>query len=49
MLMSIYVYMYVFMPLSDKVVRDHDCFMITIIYMQVCMSLSHKISKDHAL
>ena len=33
MLMFIYVYMYVCMSFSDRVVRDHDYFMLTIIYM----------------
>lgn len=37
MLMSLYLYMYVCMSLSDKVVRDHDFFMLMFICMYVCM------------
>ena len=37
MLMSIYVYMYVCMSLSDKVVRDQDCFMLMFICIYVCI------------
>ena len=37
MLMSLYVYMYVCMSLSDRFVRDHDCFMLIFISIYVCM------------
>ena len=35
MLISLYVYMYVCMSLSDRVIRDHNCFMLMFIYMYV--------------
>ena len=36
-LMSIYVYLYVCISLSDRVIRDHDCFMLMFISIYVCM------------
>ena len=36
-LTSIYVYMYVCMPLSDRVVKDHDCLMLMFVCIYVCM------------
>ena len=40
MLMTIYVYMYVCMSLFDRVVRYHDCFVLTFICMYVCHFLT---------
>lgn len=40
--------MYIRMSLSNRVVRDHDCFMLMIIYMYACMSLSGRVIRDHA-
>jgi len=35
MLMIMYTYLY--MPLFDKVVRDHDCFKLMFVCIPVCM------------
>lgn len=37
MLMPIFVYMYVCIYLSNRVVKDHDCFMLMVIWIYVCM------------
>lgn len=49
-LMFIYVYMYVCMSLSDRVVRNHDCLMLMFIYSctYVSMSLSNNVVRDHS-
>ena len=39
MLMSIHAYMYVFMPLFDRLVIDHDDFML--VFTCICMYLRH--------
>ena len=36
-LMSIYVYMYVHMSFSDRVIRDRDCFMMMSICVYICI------------
>ena len=38
-LMFIYVYMHVHKSLSDRVIRDHECFMLMILH--ICMYLCH--------
>jgi len=45
--MSIYVYMYVSMLLSDRVIMDYDFFMLMYVCMHVCMSLSDRVVRDH--
>ena len=46
MLMSIYVYMYACMyVISDRVIIDHDCFMLMFICLYVCMYVI--VSQDH--
>ena len=49
-LMSIYVYVYICMSLSNRFIRDHDYFMIMciFIYMYVCMSLFERVVRDHS-
>jgi len=37
MLMSIYVYMYVCISLSDRVIMNHDGFMLMFICIHVCI------------
>ena len=36
------------MSLSDRIVKDHDFFMLMIICIYVCMSLSNRVSMDHS-
>ena len=38
--------MYVCMLFPDRVVSDHDSFILMIIYMYVCMSLSYRVVRD---
>jgi len=38
--------MYVYMFISDKVIGDHDCFMLMFICIHVCMSLSNRVTED---
>lgn len=40
-MMSIYVYMYACMSLSDRVVKDHNFFMLVFLYKYVSMYLCH--------
>lgn len=48
--MYIYLYMYVCMSLSDRVVRNHACFMLMFIYvcMYVSVSLSDRVVRNRS-
>ena len=47
MLMYIYVYMYVHMSFPNKVVKDHDWFILMFICIYVCMLLYDMIIRDN--
>ena len=43
-----YVCVYIYMMLSDRFVRDHDCFMLMFICTFISMLLSEKVFRDHS-